>query len=40
MAKDLEKLVVGFSYSMVATVVSAVFSYLGGLVVMRLLGPE
>ena len=40
MANDLEKLVVGFSYSMVATVVSAVFSYLGGLVVMRLLGPE
>ncbi len=39
METDAERLVVGFSYSIIATVVSSVFAYVAGLIVMRLLGP-
>lgn len=40
LAGDAEKLVLGFSYSMMSTVFSSVFLYIAGLVVMRLLGPS
>ncbi len=40
MGEDAERLVIGFSYSMLGGIVSSVFVYVAGLLVMRLLGPE
>ncbi len=40
MGRDAERLVIGFSYSMVGGVISQALVYLAGVLVMRLLGPE
>jgi len=40
MGSDARRLVVGFSYSMLAGVLSSAFLYAAGLIVMRLLGPR
>jgi len=40
MGGDAERLVVGFSYSMLAGILSSVFLYIAGLLVMGMLGPE
>jgi len=40
MGEDAEKLVVGFSYSMLGGVLSSAFLYVAGILVMRFLGPK